>query len=127
LDAATDSDSVGKKLEEALSFKALFPVGGDRLVFVHGIRVATPNVKWTKAFRNKRRNLFVIDCDSLSPISACARSTQVENTKPLTFLTGTSMPELEQPHKPKFLDEVRRALRLRHYSARRLRNGARWC
>ena len=28
------------------------------------------------------------------------------------------MPETEQPHKSKFLDEVRRALRLRHYSIR---------
>jgi integron integrase len=28
------------------------------------------------------------------------------------------MPETEKPHKPKFLDEVRRALRVRHYSIR---------
>ena len=29
-----------------------------------------------------------------------------------------SLPEPDGPHKPKFLEEVRRALRLRHYSIR---------
>lgn len=37
-----------------------------------------------------------------------------------------SVPEPDEPHKPKFLEEVRRALRLRHYSIRTERTYLDW-
>ena len=35
-----------------------------------------------------------------------------------SFSTAMNIPEHSEVHKPKFLEEVRRALRLRHYSIR---------
>ena len=62
----------------------------------------------------------------ISSISSCFRGTGGQNRKRSAFFTIMSISEPDGVHKPKFIEEVRRALRLRHYSIRTERTYVDW-
>ena len=62
----------------------------------------------------------------ISSISSCFRGAYGQNRKRSAFFTIMSISEPDGVHKPKFIEEVRRALRLRHYSIRTERTYVDW-